>query len=71
MTVFVLVIVIFLSGGTVLTKSIDAPTKADCEAAITPVVLSFQDKRMSVGDEKLTVLDVQGQCVKVTKGNPA
>ncbi len=62
MGVYVLLLLVFLSGGTILTKSITAPSKADCEAAITPIVLAYQDKRLSIGGAKENVLDVQGQC---------
>jgi len=71
MTVFVLVVVMFLTGGQVVSQAMavsPGATVEDCKALGVDVVAKLQDQQLSdEGGEKLTVLDAQAVCVAVTK----
>lgn len=72
MIVYVVTLVYFLSGGMVLTDSVEAPTQTDCQAAISPIIAGKIGTKMDVGDgEKATVLDAQGYCKKFTRSEHA
>lgn len=71
-TIWILTVILFLSGGSVAVQSVQAPNQEECEAARPIVEQQFQDKRLQVGDETVTVLDAETvPCQSVTKKDHA
>lgn len=73
MTVIVVVLVVFLSGGVVIETSVAAPDVATCRAAIAAVTADAMKKTdwTTQDGEKHQLLDVEGRCVPVDKGTLA
>jgi len=71
MTVYVLLIAYFLSNGTVMTAATVTYTKAICESAISPIAVAMTGKKFQSGLVEVTIVDVQGQCLRVTKAEHA
>src|SRR5690348_6779604 len=68
MTVYILTVVMFLTGGIVVTHSVQAPDMDDCEAARPLIEKQLLETQVTIGDEKKMVLDVQTlPCVAVTQ----
>jgi hypothetical protein len=70
MTVFVLVITLFLSGGDVAARAaaVKEATLEDCKSAGAIVIAQKQGQRIATADGTMvTVLDAQFTCVPVAK----
>lgn len=67
MTVFVLLVAYFLSGGSVLALATLTYSKSICESAIDPLAVAMTGRKYKVGDAEETIIDVQGQCIAVTR----
>ncbi len=71
MTVYVLLVTLFLSNGTVIIEAVVGHSKEACQLAINPIAIHMLGKKYKIGMEEDTVIDVQGQCVAVTKSEHA
>lgn len=78
MTIYILVLTFFLSGGLVTSHSVVAPSADDCNAAGTAISADMLGKSVTLqgsdGSDPAaaaTILDVEFACVPITKKTPA
>lgn len=73
MTVYVLLLTVFLSGGGVMSDAEITPTLSICQEMAPQLQADVQGKTLKSdnGEETATVLDAQAQCIAVTKGTSA
>lgn len=71
MTVYALIVLVFLKGGVPVIASHAMPSLVECEEGATEAHDSFPPGMMiKVGDENKAVLDVETRCVPVVETTP-